>query len=108
MWKKGKTIETAGLCASTAVVEEKDGSPRLPTSPGISTERFSFSTGNVEKKGMKKQACFRSVSGCDIGFKLLDHLGKGRVFFHLLLHLADGVDDGGVIPVAEELSDVVL
>ena len=32
-----------------------------------------------------------SVPGRDVGLQFLHHFGEGRVFFHLLLHLADGL-----------------
>ena len=45
--------------------------------------------------------------GSDVGFDVFDGFGKDGVLFHLLLHLLDGVEDGGVIPVVKLLADVV-
>lgn len=60
--------------------------------------------------GRNRSESFRppaSVPGVDVGLQLLDGLRERGVLFHFLLHLLDGVDDGGVVPV-EEPADVVL
>ena len=43
--------------------------------------------------------------GVDVGLDLLDHLGKGRILFHLLFDLLDGIEHRGVVPVVEDLAD---
>ena len=45
--------------------------------------------------------------GVDVGDDGLNHLRVAGVCLHLALYLVDGVDDGGVIPAAEDLAVVV-
>ena len=47
-----------------------------------------------------------SALGVDIGFDLLDFFGIGGVLLHLVLHSLNGVENGGVVPVVKDLSDV--
>ena len=44
--------------------------------------------------------------GVDISGDLLHRLGEGGLFLHPLLHLLQGVEDGGVVSAAELLADV--
>ena len=43
----------------------------------------------------------------DVGGDLLDPLGELGIGLHLLFHLVQGVEDGGVVTVAELLADAV-
>lgn len=47
-----------------------------------------------------------SLLGVDVGGDLLHRLGEGGVFLHPLLHLLQGVEDGGVVSAAKLLADV--
>ena len=48
----------------------------------------------------------RSLGGVDVCDDGLHRFGEGGVLFHLFLHLLDGVEDGGVVPVVELLADL--
>ena len=45
--------------------------------------------------------------GADVRLDLLDRFGERGIGLHLLFHLLNGVQHSGVVPVAEELADIV-
>ena len=99
MWKSRKTLATPIFTASTPLWKKDVEKNRFYTDFLFPHYSFSFSLANVEK--------IRSMAVVDIGLDLLHRLGKGWLLFHLFLHLLDGVEDGGVVPVVEDLADVI-
>lgn len=54
---------------------------------------------------IEKGCAFSLVAVIDIGLDLFHRLRKGRVLFHLLFDLLQGVEHGGMVPVIKYLAD---
>ncbi len=83
--------------------------PQTPFFPQDSTEKgralFIHSFSPLIPQNMWKDS---SLFGVDVGGDGLDHLGKGGIGAHLLLHLIQRVQHRGMVAAAELLADVHL
>lgn len=64
----------------------------------IHTSQFTFPQKPVEKL---------FVLSIDVGFDILDDFGQIRVVFHPLFHALNGMENSGMVAVAEFLANVV-
>ena len=97
MWKTAGSPEVTGFSFHTRMGREAGGFP--PEKPGSGTPQvFPMDYTEIVEIGL--------LLVVDVGGDLLDLFGVGRVGAHFLLHLVQGVQHRGVVPVAEFLADV--
>ena len=88
-----KVLAVSGKTVRRGLWKILCGKVRFFTALFFPQKRFSFSLGNVEKTGAKKDRFLRrfppafSVAVVDIGFDFLDGFRKGGILFHLLFNL---------------------